>query len=246
MASGVGYCIRVLVLNGHGVDGVGLYQASTTLASLYIGLILNAMGVDFYPRLTEVAQDNEACNKLVNEQTEVGLLLAVPGIFATLTFTPLILSIFYSDAFIPAYQILRWEILGVFLRVISWPIAFILLAKKTSKIIFYTELVANLFYLSMAIVGLNYFGLEGAGIAFFSLYVFHVLAMVYIGRKVSNFSWTRSNFYQIITLSLIVISLVAIQFISSSLVSYIVGSFITIGSVSYSAIKLKKYLSSRH
>jgi hypothetical protein len=32
------------------------------------------------------------CNRLVNEQAEVGLLLAGPGVIATLTFAPLVIQ----------------------------------------------------------------------------------------------------------------------------------------------------------
>ena len=57
------------------------------------------MGADFYPRLTAVADDHKECNRLVNEQAEVGLLLAGPGVIATLTFAPLVIWLFYSSAF---------------------------------------------------------------------------------------------------------------------------------------------------
>ncbi len=43
----------------------------------------------FYPRLTGVAKDNVATNRMVNEQAQVSLLLAGPGVIATLTLAPL-------------------------------------------------------------------------------------------------------------------------------------------------------------
>jgi len=101
MTTAVTYLVRVLVVRRLGMDDVGLYQAASTLSSLYIGVILGAMGMDFYPRLTAVAEDNDACNQMVNEQTEVGLLIAAPGILATLTFAPLVIHIFYSASSSP-------------------------------------------------------------------------------------------------------------------------------------------------
>ena len=55
-------------------------QAAWVFGGLYVGFILQAMGADFYPRLTAVAKDNTECNRLVNEQAEVGLLIAGPGV----------------------------------------------------------------------------------------------------------------------------------------------------------------------
>lgn len=41
-------------------------------------------------------------NRLVNEQTEIGLLLAVPGLQATLSLAALIIRLYYTDAFLSA------------------------------------------------------------------------------------------------------------------------------------------------
>jgi len=190
MTTAVMYLIRVLIVRQLGMDNVGLYQASSTLSNLYIGVILGAMGMDFYPRLTAVAEDNTACNRMVNEQTEVGLLIAVPGILATLTFAPLVIQIFYSANFIPAYEVLRWQIMGIFLRVVSWPMGFILLAKGKGKAFFWTESISNAVHLSMIWLGIRYFELEGAGMAFFALYVFYTAMMIAVLKHVSNFAWT--------------------------------------------------------
>jgi antigen flippase len=119
MTTGAGYLIRIMVLRRVGYEATGLYQAAWTLGGLYVGFILQAMGTDFYPRLTAVAEDNAQCNRLVNEQTEVGLLLAGPGILATLALAPLVLVIFYSSRFVAAVGVLRWICLGTLLQVVT-------------------------------------------------------------------------------------------------------------------------------
>lgn len=193
ISAAVIYMTRVLVVRKLGMDSVGLYQAATTLSSLYIGVILGAMGMDFYPRLTAVAEDNVACNRFVNEQTEVGLLLATPGILITLTFAPYVIQIFYSVKFVPAYEILRWQLLGIFLRVVSWPIGFVLLAKGRGKVFFWTELTANVIHVALIWIGLSLFGLVGTGIAFFLLYVAYTCLISKVVHRISGFSWTTVN-----------------------------------------------------
>ena len=192
MTTAVMYMIRVLVVRQIGMEGVGLYQAAATLSNLYIGVVLSAMGMDFYPRLTAVAADDEACNQMVNEQTEVGLLIASPGIIATLTFAPVIIQIFYSGSFTPAYEVLRWQIMGIFLRVVSWPMGYVLLAKGKGKAYFWTELTANAVYVSLAWIGLTYFGIEGIGVAFFALYVFYTIMILVVVNHVSHLKWSIS------------------------------------------------------
>ena len=48
MAGGVLYLIRILLVRKIGLDGVGLYQAAFTLSTLYIGVILSAMGMGLF------------------------------------------------------------------------------------------------------------------------------------------------------------------------------------------------------
>ena len=58
MAMGVAYLVRIIVLRKMGEDAAGYYQSAWTLGGLYVGFILQAMGADFYPRLTAVAHDH--------------------------------------------------------------------------------------------------------------------------------------------------------------------------------------------
>jgi len=99
MASGVltfggAYVVRIIVLHAEGVAAMGLYQAAWAIGGLYGGFILQAMGTDFYPRLTGVANDNQEVNRLVNEQMQVSILLAGPGVVVTLALAPLIMQFF--------------------------------------------------------------------------------------------------------------------------------------------------------
>lgn len=193
MTAGAFYLIRALVSRELGLESLGLYQSAMNLSTIYIGIVLNAMSIDFYPRLTAVAQDNVTVNRLVNEQTEVGMLLATPGLLLTITFAPYVIHALYSSKFIPAYEVLRWQILGIFLRVVAWPMGFVLLAKGKGRTFFWTELVWNSLHVGLVWAGLQLFGLPGTGMAFFSLYVSYTVGIFLVVNRVSGFRWTASN-----------------------------------------------------
>jgi len=158
MPLGVGYLVNIIMLRKFDLAAVGCYQAAWILGIQYVSFITQAMGADFYPRLTAVASDHKECNRLVNEQVEVGLLLAAPGVIATLTFAPLVIWLFYSSAFAPAVEILRWICLGMIMRVASWPMAFVLVARGERKLYFWTELLSNGLFIFLVWAGLTIFG----------------------------------------------------------------------------------------
>ena len=149
--------------------------------------------MDFYPRLTAVADDNRRCNKLVNEQAEISILLALPGVLATLALAPWVIQFFYSSKFQIAGEILSWQIAGMFLRVISWPMGFIVLAKGRAAVSFWTDLAAHFVYVALAFLGLRLFGLPGTGMAFLGLYIFHCCMIFAVVRRMSGFSWSPAN-----------------------------------------------------
>jgi enterobacterial common antigen flippase len=188
-----GYAIRTLVLRSLGFDAAGQYQAAWVLGGLYVTFILQAMGADFYPRLTALADDNDACNRAVNQQAQISLLLAGPGVLATLTLAPMVIALFYSPQFHPAVTILRWICVGMTLRVISWPMGYIVVAKGAQRIMVATEVAAAIVHVGLAWLLLPAFGLAGAGVAFFGLYVWHGMLIYVVVRRVSGFRWSAVN-----------------------------------------------------
>ncbi len=190
---GSAFLVRLIIARELDVSNVGLYHAAWTLGGMYIGFIIQAMGTDFYPRLTGAASRPDECNRLVNEQAEVGLLMAGPGIMGTMALAPLVITFFNSSAFMAAAGVLRWICLGMLLRVIAWPMGFIVLAKGERKIFFWSEVLSAAGYVAFVAIGIHFFGLQGTGIAFFVLYAIYCFVNYFIVRHLTGFRWTAAN-----------------------------------------------------
>jgi PST family polysaccharide transporter len=193
LTAAAAYAIRLIVLKAGSVNDAGLYQAAWAIGGLYAGFILQAMGTDFYPRLTAAADDKAECNRLVNEQTEVSILLAGPGLLATLTFAPLIMSVFYSAEFGGGVDLLRWICLGMMLRIVSWPIGFIVIARNAQLPFFLTEVAATLVHVGLAWLCVGQVGVSGAGMAYLGLYAWHSIIIYVIVRRMTGFCWSAAN-----------------------------------------------------
>jgi PST family polysaccharide transporter len=193
LTTGAAYGVRVIVRDGAGIEAAGLYQSAWALGGLYVGFILQAMGSDFYPRLTAVANDDAECNRLVNEQAQIGLLLAGPGVIGTLTFAPIVIAVFYAGTFTAAVNPLRWICLGMAFRVIAWPMGYILLAKGARALFFWTEVAAAVVHVGLAFFLVRFFGLAGATMAFSTLYAWHSVLIYFIVRQLTGFRWSPAN-----------------------------------------------------
>ncbi|SMO96769.1 O-antigen translocase [Gracilimonas mengyeensis] len=168
------YLSKVYLSQNFDVEVVGIYQASWTISNLYVGILLTAMGIDFMPRLMKVIDSEKRMNTLINEQMELGLLVSSIGIIFVLFFAPLILQVLYSKSFVVGEEIIRWQILGVSLRVLGFPFSHTIMARE--KPIIYV-LVQSLFSVSdylLIIFFSNLYGFDGLGINYFIAYLLYL------------------------------------------------------------------------
>lgn len=197
------YLVRVIIIRDLSIEDAGIYQAAFAISGIYIGIILQAMGKDFYPRLTEVAFKPKEEMQLINEQTQIGMILAAPGLMFTLALAPLGIRLLYSAEYLGAYPVLQWMILGVFLRIISSPMGFLFVARSKGGIFLLTQVISWALHVLLIFFGLQFFGLKGTGIAFFALYIFYTLMMFMLLNKENNFKWSSQVVKIIISMSLL-------------------------------------------
>lgn len=210
------YLIRVIIIRDLSLADAGIYQAAFALSGLYIGVILEAMGKDFYPRLASVAFEPQKEILLINEQTQVGMMLAAPGLMFTLAFAPLAIRLLYSGEYLEAFPILQWMILGVFLKTITWPMGYLFVARAKGRIFLFTELVTFFLMVFLTYFFLDFYGLKGTGLAFFGTYIFYTIIMFGLLSYENNFLWSSEVKNRMLLLSIaFIIAFIATQYLSS-------------------------------
>jgi PST family polysaccharide transporter len=234
MGSTVAYITVALITQYEGTQAVGLYSAALALSGMFINFVLGAMGADYYPRLTAAATDKAAMNRMVNEQTEIGLLLAMPGLLATMTLAPWIIQIFYSKEFLPAVGVLQLFILGCIGRIISWPLGYIMISLKKNSLYLFSEFTWNILHITLIFLGLLFFDIQGVSFALPLLYIIVTIQSKIIARKLIGFKWNTSSIRLIFSYLFILLSLLLYCRSADVFSSTVVGSIISIGSTIHS------------
>ena len=181
--------VRSMVQHQLGAESLGQFQAAWAISMTYIGFVLGAMGTDYYPRLTAAFHDHAAVNRMVNEQTEVALLLAGPVFLAMLALAPWVIQLLYSGDFDQASSILRWQVLGDVLKVASWPMGFIILAAGDGRTFMLTESLTIAVFAGLVWFGLPTIGVQVTGIAFLGMYFVYLPLIYYLARRRTGFVW---------------------------------------------------------
>ncbi|MFC1798604.1 oligosaccharide flippase family protein [Thermodesulfobacteriota bacterium] len=219
------YLIRIFIVRYFGMAELGIYQAAFAIPGYVLSFVLGAMVTDFYPRLAGVADDNQKIKQIVNEQTEIGLLLATPAVVATLGMASLVIKILYTADFILSVGMLQWFAVGCFFRVITWPMGYIQLAKGEKYWFMFSQIMFNVLYIFITLLSIYVIGLPGVAMAFCAVCIFHLFVIRLIAKHLANFSWVKDTrkliFIQVTTVSVV---FAATQYFSDNWGIFIGGS----------------------
>jgi O-antigen/teichoic acid export membrane protein len=237
---GASFILRIFIRNTGGVEEVGLYTAGFAIVITYVSVVFTAMGTDYYPKLSGVAHDMVKSNLLINQQAEIGILILAPILVVFLIFIDWIVVLLYSQQFIPVKGMIQWAAMGMYFRVVSWCLGYLLLAKAATKVFFWVELISSIYVLTLNLLGYKLFGLDGLGISILLGYIlsmFHIYLILHIKYKFSF----NPEFYKIFVLQLIigVTSLIVIKIVPDPW-SYFMGLLLIFFSTWYSFHGLEK------
>ena len=193
VGTGVQLALPIVVLHLLSPDSVGYYRAAIGISVGYLGFLITAMGQDYYPRLSAVADRPRDLVKLINEQHRLVMILAVPTILGTLALVPLLVPLVYSLRFRPTVEILEWQMIGDLFKFSSWTMSFAILARCGGSVYFLSEFLGGVCNLGATWLCVRWLGLPGLGIGFLVSYILYYLIVWVIIRRDIHLVWTASN-----------------------------------------------------
>ncbi len=201
--------VRSMVARELGAVPLGHFHAAWTISVTYAGAIFQAMGTDYFPRLSACGNDIERRNRLVGEQVEVLLLLAAPVLLAILTLAPWIVRFAYSPEFSESAGLLRWQVIGDLLKLAGWPIGFIFLAGGDSRKYVAIELAASATFVAATWLLLPHAGLKATSLGFVAMNLAYLGIALAMASGRDRFAWSRhhrNRFLLLLAAALLVLS----------------------------------------
>ncbi|MGY6704801.1 O-antigen translocase [Roseinatronobacter sp.] len=181
--------VRTLIQRELGAEALGLFTAAWLISQYYIGFLYTAITMDYYPRLTAAMGNKQEACRIINEQTEIGLLFAAPLFLGMMALAPYAMLLLYSKEFMPATDTLRWFILGDILKTVAHPLGFALLAAGAGWTYFYARLFGIAVFIVAVAVLMPRLGTAGAGIAYLMMYVVYLPVVLFLVRRSIPLNW---------------------------------------------------------
>jgi O-antigen/teichoic acid export membrane protein len=196
----VQFALPSLILHELGYDEVGYYRVASTISVSYLGFLTNAMGQDYFPRLSALQNDSEV-QDVMNRQHQLIMTICLPVILCVLWLAPILVPLITSPAFLPSVRVLEWQLAGDVLKLSSWVMAYVVLARAGSGWFLLTEILAGLVNFVTNFYLMHFFGLPGLGIAYVITYGVYwgIIAVVVsqrfgFGLSVQNRIWVWVGF----------------------------------------------------
>ena len=164
-----------------GENTVGYYQAGYTLIDKYAGLVFTALGYEFYPRLSRVANSSQRLRVFVSNQINISFMVLTPCLLAFILLRSQLVWLLYSKEFYVIMTYISWGVIGTVLRAMSWCLSFVMLAKGDGKIFLITESLDAGIGLALNVVCYSLWGIDGLGYAYLAWYAIYtvIVSVVY-------------------------------------------------------------------
>ena len=240
LATFVSFILRSYIRREGSLEEVGLYQAGFLIITTYVGLVFNAIATDYYPRLASINTDNDKCKTIICQQGEIASFILTPLLCICLLFMPYVLQVLYSSEFLAANLYIKWACVGMMFRLAAWGVSYIFLAKAESKLFIINELVGNIYYLIMSIIGYKLWGMSGLGLAFCINYIIYLLQVYVIAHKRYNFSYSSTYIKCFVIQLLLVLLGFSNVLLNDDILMYLLGILIIMISCLYSFLGLNK------
>ena len=133
LTTGAAYTVRTMLRNNLGLEAAGLYQSAWAVGCPY------AWASSSRPWAAISIRDSPASPRtipraiawLTNRLTSASCWRDLE--LGTLTFAPVVVSLFYHSTFIGAVESFAVDLSGMVLRVVAWPMGYIILAKGAAR-----------------------------------------------------------------------------------------------------------------
>ena len=231
--------IQVIVNKNYGVNGLGFYNAVTTIETTSVMLIMSSVRSYYLPVLGQL--DSQVDKEVfVNNMITMLTLFLLPISVCLILGSKYILWILYSDKFVPAANLLALQSMVLVLHAYSWCYAFYL----NHKAHYGTYLILDGIWASLLIGGAWYLSSHGFPlIAVFINYLVATLILLSLYLIVIRTRYGRGMLHtRNIKLGLTMFLIVALSFTISQRTGLLTQIIYFSSVIAYTLYLIKKYL----
>ena len=185
--------IRSLIISRLGAESNGLYQTALAMSNRYLGMIFVAVWAYGMPKVATMLGDPDGISRLQNDILRLLFLALVPLVVLILVFRNIWIPILYSKAFLGAYSLVGWRVVGDMFRGVGFAVGLTIVAKERFGFLIGLNLGGSAIQLASFWMLLPVIGLQAAPISY-ALTQLSILPITLVGHYLyDRFSYSSRN-----------------------------------------------------
>ncbi len=174
--------IRNYIGENLGWDSAGYWQGIWYISSMYLLVVTTSLSVYYLPRLSEIENKVELKKEIFSGYKIIMPIVIISALMIYL-FKEYVILIAFDEKFMPMMELFKWQLIGDVIKIASWLLAYLMLAKAMTKVFVSTEIIFSVLFVCLSILFINSFGLVGITYAFSLNYLLYLITMIFIFKK---------------------------------------------------------------
>jgi PST family polysaccharide transporter len=184
--------IRNFIIETHSIQEAGIWDATNKFSSFYMLVFSSGLSLYYMPKLASLTTD-AAFKTELKSYFKVFVPLCLLALVAVFLLKGIILNIAFTSAFLKVNDVLIWQLLGDFLRIMTLAFGYQIVVKANIKKYFILEIVFNVAYLLLSFYLVPLFSFQGALQAYFFANLIVFVLILFMFRKLFLNSKTPST-----------------------------------------------------
>ncbi|WP_294208404.1 O-antigen translocase [uncultured Chryseobacterium sp.] len=169
--------LRNMVTDKFGIDDAGIWQGMMRISDAYLMVVSLALSTYYLPKLSSLKYKFE-----IKKEIYKGYLILTPtiilGCIVIFSLKHFIIELLYTKEFQKMADLFFWQLVGDFFKILSYLLAFLMLAKRKTILYIVTEILFSLLYVLSGYYFTENYGLIGITMAFSITYAIYFLIMI--------------------------------------------------------------------
>jgi len=174
--------IRNTIVKYYTIEEAGLWDAINRLSGFYMMFFSSGLSLYYMPKLASIHTESEFKIEL-KEYYKIFVPLFLAMLVVLYLAKSMILKVAFTEEFSRINDLLIWQLMGDFFRIMTLAFGFQVLVKTMMKRYFLIEMIFNGTYLFLALYLLPTFGIKGALQAYCGANILSFLVILLMFRK---------------------------------------------------------------
>lgn len=166
-------------------EEAGYWQGIWYISTMYLMVITTSLSVYYLPKLSEIQDKMELKKEIFNGYKVIMPIVLVMSVMIFLLKEYVIL-IAFSENFMPMIDLFLWQLIGDVIKIASWLLGYITLAKSMTKTYISLEVFGSLSFVGLSIYFIDQYGLVGITYAYTINYIIYLFIISFVFKRYIN------------------------------------------------------------